>query len=89
MIEETKSKWKYLFLHRNPSHVTHAAGCEWKRYLEALQEAAVALVTSVSHGREAVHHRHSKCLGDGNLWESHTLCHCSDTCDHIEGRSCR
>lgn len=48
-------------------------------HLEALQEAAVSLVTSVSHGREAVHHRRSKRQGDGILWESHTLCHWSDT----------
>lgn len=45
-----------------------------ERYLEALQAAAVALVTYVSRGREAVRRRRSKCLGDGNLWESRTLC---------------
>lgn len=44
------------------------------------QEAAVSLVTSLSRGTEAAHHHHSNCQGDGNLWESHTLCHCSDTC---------
>lgn len=48
-------------------------------HLEALQEAAVSLVTSVSRGREAVHRHRSKRLGDGILWESHTLCHWSDT----------
>lgn len=45
-----------------------------ERYLEALQAAAVALVTSGSRGREAVRRHRSKCLGDGNLWESRTLC---------------
>lgn len=55
-----------------------------KRHLEELQEAAVSLVTFVSHGTEAVHRRHNKCQGDGNLWESHTLCHCSDTCECIQ-----
>ena len=48
------------------------------------QEAAVSSVTSASRGREAARRRHSKCQGGGNLWESHTLCHCSDTCQHIE-----
>lgn len=58
--------------------VSHTAGYK-RTYLEAWQEAIVSLVTSVSLGKVAVHHHHSKCLGDGNLWESHTLCHWSDT----------
>lgn len=48
-------------------------------HLEALQEAAVSLVTSVSRGREAVRRHRSRRLGDGILWESHILCHWSDT----------
>lgn len=48
-------------------------------YLEVLQEAIFSLVTSVSRGREAAHHRHSNCQDDGNLLESHTLCRCFDT----------
>lgn len=51
------------------------------------QGVAVALVTSASHGTEAVRRRHSKCRGDGSLWESHTLCHYSDTCGHKEETS--
>lgn len=49
------------------------------RYPEVWQEAAFSLVTSVSRGTEAAHRRHSNCPGDGSLWESRTLCHCSDT----------
>lgn len=56
-------------------------------YLEVWQEAAVSLATSASLGREAAHHRHSNCQGDGNLWESHTLCHCSDTCQQHTNKS--
>jgi len=65
----------------------HAAGCMESRYLEAWQEAFVSLVTAVSRGREAARHRHSYFQGDGNLWESRTPCHCSDTCQHTELRA--
>lgn len=54
------------------------------QYLEAWQEAAVSLVTSVSRGKEAVRRRHSNCRGGGNLLESRTPRHCSDTCQHTE-----
>lgn len=58
--------------------VQDSAG-QCRTYLEVWQEATVSLVTSLSPGREAARHHHSYCQGDGNLWESHTLCHCSDT----------
>lgn len=81
---------KYLFLQRKPSPMTQAAGCErCEGYLEVSQGVAVALVTSVSHGTGVVRHRHSKCLGDGSLWESRTLCHYSDICGHKEATCCR
>lgn len=67
LLQPTRPK---TLLHNLLTFLTH---------LEAWQEAAVSLVTSVSRGREAVHHRRSKRLGDGILWESHTLCHWSDT----------
>lgn len=58
-------------------------------YLEVSQGAAVALVTSGSHGTGVARHRHSTCLGDGSLWGSRTLCHYSDTCGHKEEACCR
>lgn len=51
---------------------------QWmKRYLEGSQAAAVASVTSATHGKEAARRHRSTCRGDGNLWESRTLCHCT------------